>query len=79
MRGMGGNLLISAWVSPESGRWAYSDKIRKAGFDAMDHGEDEFFDLVWLDLGFGEELGGAEAKLRHFGLGDLAAGVDDHR
>ena len=45
----------------------------------MDHGEDEFFDLLGLDLGFGEELGGAEAELGHLGVGDLAAGVDDQR
>jgi hypothetical protein len=43
------------------------------------HGEDEFFDLLGLDLGFGEELGGAEAELGHLGFGDLAAGVDDER
>ena len=45
----------------------------------MHHGEDEFFDFLRLDLGFGEELGGAETKLGHLGLGDLAAGVDDQR
>jgi hypothetical protein len=45
----------------------------------VDHREDEFFDFVRLDLGFGEELGGSEAELGHLGLGDLAAGVDDQR
>ena len=32
-----------------------------------------------LDLGLGEELGGAETELAHFGVGDVAAGVDDQR
>ncbi len=45
--------------------------------DALDHGKDELFDLLGLDLGLGEELGGAEAELGHFDVGDLAAGVDD--
>ena len=45
----------------------------------MDHGEDELFDFLRLDLGLGEELGGAEAELGHLGFGDLAAGVDDQR
>ncbi len=43
----------------------------------MDHGEDELLDLFGLDLGFGEELGGTEAKLGHLVVGDFAAGVDD--
>jgi hypothetical protein len=45
----------------------------------VNHGEDEFFDLLRLDLGLGEELGGSEAELGHLGFGDLAAGVDDQR
>ena len=45
--------------------------------EALDHVEDELFDLAGLDLGLGEELGGAELELLHFKLGDLAAGVDD--
>src|SRR5271156_4220067 len=45
----------------------------------MDHGEDELFNFLRLDFGFGEELGGSEAELGHFGLGDLSAGVDDQR
>jgi hypothetical protein len=45
----------------------------------VDHGEDEFFDLLRLNLRFGEEFGGAEAELGHVLLGDLAAGVDDQR
>ena len=31
--------------------------------DAVDHGENELFDLVRLNFGLGEELGGAEAEL----------------
>ncbi len=52
-------------------------EIGEPGAHALDHGKDELFDLLGLDLGLGEELGGAEAKLGHFDVGDLAAGVDD--
>jgi hypothetical protein len=54
-------------------------EVGELGADAVDHREDEFFDLVGLNFGLGEELGGSEAKLGHFDLGDLAAGVDDQR
>ena len=47
------------------------------GAEALDDIEDELFDLLGLDFGFGEELGGAKAELGAFGLGDLTAGVDD--
>jgi hypothetical protein len=47
--------------------------------ETLDHGEDEFFDLLRLDLGFDEELGGTKTKLGHLLVGDLAAGVDDQR
>jgi hypothetical protein len=43
----------------------------------VDHGKDELFDLMGLNLGLGEELGGAEAEFCHLGLRDFAAGVDD--
>src|ERR1700735_4347057 len=49
------------------------------GAEIVDHGEDEFFDLLGLNLGLGEELGGAKAELGHVSFGDLAAGVDDER
>ncbi len=39
--------------------------------------QDQFFDLVGLDFCLGEELGWAQLELRHFVVGDLAAGVDD--
>src|SRR5580704_16881335 len=58
---------------------ACGGEVSKLGANAVDHGEDELFDLLGLDLGFGEELCGSEAELGHFGLGDLAAGVDDQR
>src|SRR4051812_47032233 len=54
-------------------------EVGKLGANALDHREDEFFDLLGLDLGFGEELGWSEAELGHLGLGDFAAGVDDQR
>ena len=47
--------------------------------EVVDHGEDEFFDLLGLDLSLGKEFGGAEAELGHVLLGDFAAGVDDQR
>ncbi len=59
------------------GGGACRGEVSELGANAVDHGEDEFFDLLRLDLGFGEELGGAEAELGHLDLGDLAAGVDD--
>ena len=40
----------------------------------LDHGEDEFFDLLRLDFGFDEELGWTKTKLGHLLVGDLAAG-----
>ena len=43
----------------------------------MNHRKDEFFDFLGLNLGFGEEFGGAEAELGHLDVRDLAAGVDD--
>ncbi len=45
--------------------------------EAMNHGENELFDLFGLHLRLGEELGRAKAQLRHFTIRDLAAGVDD--
>ena len=46
---------------------------------AVDYVQHELFYFVGLDLGLGEELRGAEAELAHFGVGDLAAAVDDER
>src|ERR1700734_4371464 len=43
-------------------------EVGELGADAVDHREDEFFDLVGLNFGLGEELGGSEAKLGHFDL-----------
>ena len=67
---------MSIWNRWLSGR-AGGGEVGEFGADAVDHGEDEFFDFLGLDLSFGEELGWSEAELGHFGLGDLAAGVDD--
>src|ERR1700760_2978848 len=86
MRGdrLGGDLQVSScqdmsiWNRWLSGR-AGGGEVGEFGADAVDHGEDEFFDFLGLDLSFGEELGGSEAELGHLGLGDLAAGVDDER
>ena len=44
-----------------------------------DHGEDEVFNVLRGDAGFGEELGGTEAELLHLGLCELLAGVNHHR
>ena len=55
------------------GRRRCGSEVSELGADAMDHGEDELFNLLRLDLGFGEEFGGAEAKFGHLDLGDFAA------
>ena len=67
---------VNRW---KSGRRASCCQIGKLGPDALDHRKDQFFYLVWLDLGFGQELCGAKPKLRHLGVGDFATGVDDQR
>ncbi len=77
--GNGGSLVISSGVDWRLFGCASSYEVSVFGANTMDHGEDELFDLVGLNLRFGEELSGAEAKLGHLGLGDLAAGVDDQR
>lgn len=59
------------------GGWAGGREVGEAAANAVDHGEDQFFDLLGLDLGLGEEFGGAEAEFCHLGLRDFAAGVDD--
>src|SRR6266436_4030144 len=61
------------------GGWARGGEVGELGADAVDHGKDELFDFLGLDLGLGEELGGSEAELGHLGLRDVAAGVDDQR
>jgi hypothetical protein len=61
------------------GGWACGGEVGELGAKAVDHGEDQLFDFLWLDLGLGEELGGAEAELGHLALGHLATGVDDQR
>ena|ERR1700678_3853052 len=76
MRFTGDNLLISSVETGRSGRWRRSE-ICEFGADAVDHGEDELFNFLRLNFGFGEKLGGSEPELRHLGLRDLAAGVDD--
>src|SRR5258705_11730275 len=80
----GGVLRVSCgWIRPTWNRWlgggCRGGEVSELGANGVDHGEDKFFDLLRLDLGFGEELGGAEAELGHLDLGDLAAGVDDQR
>ena len=71
-------MLISSWPGTQLGGGC-DGEVGELGANAVDHGEDEIFDLLRLDLGFGEELGGAETKLGHFDFGDLAAGVNDQR
>src|ERR1700733_15477154 len=75
---MQGSRAKNLWMEC-SGRRAGNGEVGELGADTVDHGEDELFDLLRLDLSLGEELGGAEAELGHLALGDLAAGVDDHR
>jgi hypothetical protein len=42
--------------------WLYGGEVREfVGAQVVDHGQDEGFDLLGLNLGFGQELGGAEA------------------
>src|ERR1700678_1874938 len=59
------------------GVWCGGGEVGKPSADAVDHGEDQLFNLLGLNFGLGEELGGAEAEFRHFCLRDLTAGVDD--
>jgi hypothetical protein len=47
------------------------------GTHATHHGKDESLYLLRLYLGLGEELGMAETKLRHLGVGELMARVDN--
>ena len=56
----------------------YRCEVRKTT-EALDHGDDEFFDFLGLHFGFGEELGGAETEVGFFAVGDVPAGVDDER
>jgi hypothetical protein len=43
-------------------------EVRELGANSVDHGQDELFDLVGLNFGFGEELRRAEAEFGHLGL-----------
>jgi hypothetical protein len=40
------------------------------------HGQDQGFELLGLDTGFGEEVGRPEGELGAFGRGKVAAGVN---
>src|ERR1700722_10266844 len=70
---MGSELAELACWLPACGFWVLSGgagggEIGEFGAEAVDHGEDEFFDLLGLNLGLGEDLGGAETELGHFGF-----------
>jgi hypothetical protein len=72
-------LLISFEARFPKLDWCGRGEVGKSCAYAVDHRQDELFDLLGLNLGFGEELGGAEAELGHLDFGELAAGVNDER
>jgi hypothetical protein len=58
-------LLISAYSLRLTG-WGCGGEVGKLCANAVNHGVDQLFDLLGLNLGFGEEFGGAEAVHGHF-------------
>src|SRR5882724_9535538 len=64
------NHLTSSYMTlhPALGGGACGGEVCKLGADAVDHGEDELFNFLGLDLCLDQELGGAEAEFGHLGL-----------